>query len=183
MDFLKGHLLIAAPQLSDPNFARTVVLMIDHDEQGAVGVVLNRPSGRTVKEVWDEVGDEPCESAAAINVGGPVLGPLMAIHTCESLAEAEVLPGVYLAAGRDYLDRVVREDNSDFLVFSGYSGWGKGQLESELKQGGWITKPANKEYIFSNVNDLWQRVGQDITRDVLNPSGKIKHFPDDPSLN
>ena len=55
MEFLKGKLLIAAPQLSDPNFAQTVVLMIEHDQKGAFGVVLNRPTGRTVQELWDEL--------------------------------------------------------------------------------------------------------------------------------
>jgi putative transcriptional regulator len=182
VDSLKGHLLIAAPQLGDPNFVRTVILMIDHDENGAFGVVLNRPSDRTVKEVWEEL-DDKCECLESINVGGPVIGPLLALHTQEHLAEAEVLPGVYLTAQRENLDELVREDEATFRLFSGYSGWGEGQLEGELEQGGWITLKANKEYVFSWGDELWERIGDDITKDVYRRGLKIKQFPSDPSLN
>ncbi|MEE2707016.1 MAG: YqgE/AlgH family protein [Planctomycetota bacterium] len=182
MDSLKGHLLIAAPQLGDPNFVRTVILMIDHDENGAFGIVLNRPSGRTVKEVWDEL-DDSCECLESINIGGPVVGPLLALHTQEYLAEAEVLPGLYLTAERENLDELVRQDYSTFRLFSGYSGWGEGQLEGELEQGGWITLKAKKEYVFVWDDDLWDRVGEEITQDVYRRGLKIKQFPTDPSLN
>ncbi len=182
VDSLKGHLLIAAPQLGDPNFVRTVILMIDHDENGAFGIVLNRPSGRTVKEVWDEL-DDSCECLESINIGGPVVGPLLALHTQEYLAEAEVLPGLYLTAERENLDELVRQDYSTFRLFSGYSGWGEGQLEGELEQGGWITLKAKKEYVFVWDDDLWDRIGEEITRDVYRRGLKIKQFPTDPSLN
>jgi putative transcriptional regulator len=183
MDYLKGHLLIAAPQLADPNFSRTVVLMIEHDENGAFGVVLNRPSGRTVEDVWAELGDAPCQCKESINVGGPVMGPILAVHRDASLAEAEIMPGVYLAAQREHLDELVRRPEAIFRLFSGYSGWGEGQLENELKHGGWITKEANQDYIFDGSEDLWRRVGNDITETVLRDSVKIKHFPKDPSVN
>lgn len=182
VDSLKGHLLIAAPQLGDPNFVRTVILMIDHDENGAFGIVLNRPSDRTVKEVWDEL-DDSCECLESINIGGPVVGPLLALHTQEYLAEAEVLPGLYLTAERENLDELVRQDYSTFRLFSGYSGWGEGQLEGELEQGGWITLKAKKEYVFVWDDDLWDRIGEEITRDVYRRGLKIKQFPTDPSLN
>ena len=181
---LKGNLLIAAPQLADPNFSRAVVLMIEHDENGAFGVVLNRPSGRTVKEVWEELNDdESCDCFEIINVGGPVKGPLLALHTSESHAEADVLPGVYLAAQRETLDELVRSHYAEFRLFAGYSGWGEGQLESEMKQGGWITAKATKKHVFEMDDDLWARVGRDITSDVYRKGLKIKHFPNDPSLN
>lgn len=183
MDSLKGHLLIAAPQLADPNFARAVVLMIEHDENGAFGVVLNRPSGRTVHEIWEELADDPCDCGESVNVGGPVGGPLLALHTHKSLAEAEVMPGVYLSAQREHLDELVRQRDGGFRLFSGYSGWGGGQLENELKQGGWITKKATKQYVFTDADDLWQRVGKDITEEVYRRGLKLKNFPDDPSLN
>jgi putative transcriptional regulator len=183
MTYLKGHLLFAVPQLADPNFAQTVVLLIEHDENGAFGVVLNRPSGRTVRDVWDELAGEPCDCDKAINVGGPVMGPLLAIHRQGSLAEAEIMSGVFLAAQRDTLDELVREPTAEFRLFSGYSGWGKGQLENEMKMGGWITMRATEEYIFDASSDLWNRVGRDITRDVLGAEQKLKHFPEDPSVN
>ncbi|MEK6247227.1 MAG: YqgE/AlgH family protein [Planctomycetales bacterium] len=183
MEFLKGQLLVATPQLTDPNFSRTVVLMIEHDENGAFGVILNRPSARTVADVWSEMENSPCECLEAINVGGPVMGPILALHSEISLSEAEVLPGVYLAAQRDTLDKLVRRAEAEFRLFSGYAGWGEGQLDYELKQGGWITTVAKDDYIFDLSDDLWRRVGNDITQNVLRGAMNIKHFPDDPSVN
>jgi putative transcriptional regulator len=183
MKFLKGKLLIASPQLSDPNFAQTVILMIEHDENGAFGVVLNRPTSRTVKELWDELSEGPCQCDQAINVGGPVTGPLLAVHKQNSLAEAEIMPGIFIAAGRDYLDQLVREPAAEFRLFSGYAGWGQGQLENEMQLGGWITTKATADYIFDDAADLWSRVSRDITRNVLGAAKNLKHFPDDPSVN
>ncbi|NIP87427.1 MAG: YqgE/AlgH family protein [Planctomycetales bacterium] len=183
MEFLKGKLLIAAPQLADPNFAQTVVLMIEHDENGAFGVVLNRPTGRTVKELWDELAEDPCPCEQRINVGGPVTGPLLAVHQQHSLAEAEIMPGVFIAATREHLEQLVREPAAEFRLFSGYAGWGEGQLEKEMRMGGWITTQATADYIFDKTADLWSRVSRDITRDVLGAEKTLKHFPDDPSVN
>ena len=183
MKYLKGQLLVAANHLMDSNFSRTVVFLIEHDEHGAFGVVLNRPSERTVSEVWSELVDLPCKCTEAINVGGPVLGPILALHGEASLSEAEILPGVYLAVQRENLDQLVSRPEVTFRLFSGYSGWGDGQLENELQQGGWITTTANAAYLFGSSEDLWHRVGQDITQNVLGGAKKIKHVPDDPSLN
>jgi putative transcriptional regulator len=182
MPSLKGQLLIAAPQLSDPNFSRTVVLMIEHTEEGAFGVVLNRPSDTTVQEVWEQVGQEPTDSQEPIHVGGPVTGPLMALHDAPLLSEAEVLPGIHLSTQRDTLDQLVRSPAA-FRLYSGYAGWGGGQLESELTAGGWITRQANGDYIFYREADLWERVTKEITDEVLRPILKATHVPVDPSCN
>lgn len=182
MPSLKGHLLIAAPQLFDPNFQRTVVLLIEHNEDGAFGVVLNRPSDTTVKEVWEQVGQDPTDSLETINVGGPVPGPLLALHDAGPLSESEVMPGIHLSTQRDALDQLVRS-RAEFRLFSGYAGWGGGQLETELTQGGWITRQANGDYIFYRQDDLWERVTKDITDEVLRPVLKATHVPRDPSCN
>ncbi|HUS39064.1 MAG TPA: YqgE/AlgH family protein [Pirellulales bacterium] len=183
MKFLKGTLIIASPQLADPNFAQAVVLMIEHDENGAFGVVLNRPTDRTVEELWDEISADPCQCQQAISVGGPVTGPLLAVHKQNSLGEAEIMPGVFIAAQREYLDQLVREPAAEFRLFSGYAGWATGQLENEMKMGGWISTKATEDYIFGETGDLWNRVSRDITRHVLGAEKSLKHFPDDPSVN
>ena len=179
MDCLKGRLLLASAQLVDPNFSRTVVLLIEHDQQGAFGVVLNRPSDRTIGDIWDDIS----HTDQRINVGGPVQGPLVALHGEVSLAEAEIFPGVYLAAHREHLNQLVRQTDADVRLFSGYSGWGAGQLEHELTQGGWIIAPTKEAFVFSLANDLWQQVGKAVTSKVFASGARIKHFPDDPSLN
>lgn len=183
MESLRGHLLIASPRLPDANFYRSVVLIIHHDEQGAFGVVLNRPTNNTVAEIWEMVSDQPCKCAQPINVGGPVAGPLMALHTNQACSENEIIPGVHFATHRDHLNRIVRDPGGPFRIFSGYAGWAAGQLEAELKVGGWMTLPASSEYVFSDADTMWKRasqeVGSRITRPLLGPLA----MPDDPSLN
>lgn len=183
MESLRANLLIAVPQLPDKNFYRTVVLIIQHDEEGAFGVVLNRPSNLTISSIWEKIADEPCDNPQPINVGGPVQGPLIAVHTDDSLSENEIFPDVYFAAQMENLDQLVRQRSKPFLVFSGYSGWASGQLESEVEAGGWLTTPASYEYVFSDVDDLWKTVASDIGFDIMTHDMGIKHVPSDPSSN
>ena len=151
MDSLQGHLLLASEELVDPNFARSVVLLIEHNEQGALGVILNRPTSKTVRELWREVSQVPCESRRPVCLGGPVSGPVMALHTVPALAELEVVAGVYFAAKKQHLDELVSTAESAaptvsaaegplaagtaggdpyaFKIFVGHAGWGPGQLE------------------------------------------------------
>jgi putative transcriptional regulator len=183
MKSLQGQLLVATPQLPDANFFRAVVLMVEHNDQGAVGVVLNRRISKTVEELWREVGQSPCASRRHVNLGGPVSGPLIAIHTDEDLAEMVVLPGVFLSAQKGNLDRLVRQEEHLYRIFLGHSGWGGNQLETELEQGAWLTTPATIEYIFRDEDGLWETVAKHIGDDVLLSSLKIKHIPKDPSMN
>ncbi len=182
MRSLAGHLLVASPKLPDANFYRTVVLLIHHDEQGAIGVVLNRPTNSTVREIWEELSDEPCESDDPINLGGPVNGPLMAIHTNQACSENEILPGVYFATHRDQLNRIIHEGNLPFRIYNGYSGWASGQLESELKFGGWMVLPATFDYVFGDPDTMWQQASQEIGAEI---TSHLLHVPppDDPTCN
>ncbi len=183
MESLRAHLLVAVPQLPDVNFYHSVVLMIQHDENGAFGVVLNRPSDVTVGEIWERISDEPCDSLDPINFGGPVEGPLLALHTQESHSEGEVIPGVYLAMQKDNLNRIVQQKEHSFRIFTGYSGWGEGQLEGELEAGGWLTTPAKSEHVFHREDDLWKKVAREIGDEILFRDVKHPHMPDDPSMN
>src|SRR5436190_3140807 len=142
MGSLQGNFLIASPHLGDGNFNRSVVLMVKHDEEGAFGFVLNRPTGSTVAEIWKLIAEQPSDCEQPIYLGGPVQGPLMAVHALASAAETEILSGVYLSAHKDQLREVVAAEKAPFRLFSGYSGWGAGQLEGELEAGGWLVSPA-----------------------------------------
>lgn len=183
MSSLQSHLLAASPKLPDSNFFRTVVLLIRHDEDGALGVVLNRPTNVTVADVWEKVAEEPCESQHVINLGGPVAGPLMAVHSQMSCSETQIVPGVYFATHKDYLNQIVRQEKRPYLLFSGYAGWSAGQLENELTAGGWLTMPASEDYIFFEGDDLWERVVKEIGHEIMAPAIKGRHVPSDPSLN
>ena len=183
MASLQGSFLIASPHLGDGNFNRSVVLMVKHDEDGAFGLVLNRPTGNTVAEVWKLVSDDASDRQDPIYLGGPVQGPLMAIHGVESAAESEVLEGVYLSAHKDQLKEVVAAENVPVRLFTGYSGWGAGQLEGELEAGGWLVAPATAELVFHEKDDLWELVMHSVAQEILSPSLKARHLPSDPTLN
>lgn len=184
MSSLQGQLLIAAPQLLDPNFLRTVVLLVQHNSDGALGLVLNRPTNATIKQAWEQVRDSGCEREDQLRWGGPCQGPLTALHTSAQLADIEVLSTQLFFCGEpDKLTELVEDTSNDAKFFVGYAGWGPGQLEAEMKQGGWLTAPAAPEHVFGDEADLWQRVLKQVAQGQLFSAIKVKHVPRDPSLN
>jgi len=183
MESLKGHLLVASPHLADPNFHRTVVLLVHHSEEGTLGVVLNRRADKTIRELWESVSQTPCETDQHFHLGGPVSGPLMAVHTEKSLAELEIMPGLYFAAQREHIEKLIAQDSKPFRVFVGHSGWSGGQLEGELNEGSWLTTPATVDHVFADESDLWKRVAKQIGDSMLRSMLDIKDLPEDPSLN
>jgi putative transcriptional regulator len=183
MESLEGQLLVASPQLLDPNFARSLVLLIQHNQEGAFGLVVNRPITKTIQELWREVGSAPCKSRQPIYLGGPVPGPLMALHDKRPLAEREVVPGVLFAAKKPHLDQLVLSEEPAYKVFVGHSGWGAGQLENELHQGAWRTLPATAEYVFSTDDTLWETVFREIGHELLKSMLHVKDLPPDPTVN
>lgn len=154
-------LLVAHPFLQDPNFRRSVVLIVAHDSSGSLGFVLNRPTPVRVKEVTDFLG----EVDYPLYMGGPVQqNTLHIVHTLGPILEdsQEVGGGLYwsgnwkklraLLAVRDIPQEMIR-------FFAGYAGWGPGQLEAEIAQGAWLVFPAQKAYVFSaDPKTLWTRV-------------------------
>jgi putative transcriptional regulator len=180
---LAGHFLVASRYLRDPNFAKSVVLMIQHDAEGAVGVVINRPAEKSIREVWDTLKYDPCERDDVIYIGGPVPGPLVAVHTLEPFSEREVLAGVHVAMHRDAIDVIVRRKDVSLRLYSGHAGWGSGQLEGELEAGGWLTTEATREEIFADHETIWKSVTERIGLEIMAPDIGEKFVPTDPSLN
>jgi putative transcriptional regulator len=183
MKSLAGQFLVASPYLRDPNFAQTVVLMLQHEEQGALGVVLNRPGDKTVDEVWKMIGADPFGCTQLVHVGGPVPGPLIALHNQESFSEKEILPNLYMSMQKDSIDVLIRRKDAKFRLFSGNAGWGGGQLENEMRVGGWLTAPAQASEVLSDPEILWRRVCGTIGRRIMAPNLPPEHVPNDPSLN
>jgi len=180
---LEGHFLVASPHLMDPNFARTVVLLIQHNEEGAMGIVLNRSLHKTIQQLWKEVHEGHCENQQHLNLGGPVSGPLVALHTDAELGEMEIVPGLYFSVDKAHLEQLVQRQGQRLKMFIGHSGWGGGQLENELSQGAWLTAPASLEDVFQEEQEIWRLVSRRIGRQFLVSMLNIKHVPDDPSSN
>jgi putative transcriptional regulator len=181
VDSLRGQLIVAAPQLGDPNFARTVVLITEHSDEGAMGIVLNRPATTTVADATPELVElvEPDED---VYVGGPVQ-PSSVIVLAEFGDSAEAGVPVFerigfIAAGTDPEELTRTVDRA--RVFAGFAGWSPGQLEEELERDDWILEPALPDDVFARVPArLW--------KDVLERKGGqfalIARMPLDPSLN
>jgi putative transcriptional regulator len=178
---LAGQLLLAAPTLQDPNFARTVVLIGVHSDEGAMGVVLNRPSAATVGEAVPQL-QAAVDELERVYVGGPVQ-PVSVVCLAEfldpSFAELIVLgrigfpkPGTDLTA----LGRATARKR----VFAGYAGWGEGQLDAEIERGDWIADPALPEDVFSDSPlELWGSV----LRRKGGSYALLARMPVDPSTN
>jgi putative transcriptional regulator len=181
MDAARGQLLIAGPSLLDPNFWRTVVLIVEHSDEGALGVVLNRPSETTVGEAVPQL-EELVDGSERIFIGGPVQpSSVIVLAQFEDPGEAALVAfedvGV-LATGSSIEEVAAGVRRS--RAFVGHAGWGPGQLDAELERGDWILEPARHEDAFSDQpSDQWPTV---LTR----KGGRyalLARMPADPSVN
>jgi putative transcriptional regulator len=177
---LTGHLLLSNATLFDPNFRRTVVLIGHHDEEGAVGVVLNRPLDVTVDEAVPPLADL-VQRGDVVYQGGPVQ-PEAAVVVADFEDPAKA--GVVALGTIGFLPEEADPDDLGAIrrarVFAGYSGWGPGQLEEELDEDAWLVTPALPEDVFDDEPEgLWERV---IAR--LGPTyAMMRTMPFDPSAN
>ena len=170
MDGWSGHLLIAPAWMTDPNFAHSVVLLLQHDASGAFGLVLNRPSQTRVDTVWKEATGEACRVRAALFLGGPVPGPLIALHDREEAADRTALDGVYVTSDPERLAGLLADPPQSLRVFAGYSGWGAEQLEHELQDAAWVTTPARTQDVFRAPDEeLWRDALRRATDEVQDP--------------
>jgi putative transcriptional regulator len=184
MKSLKGQLLVASPSLMSPFFARTVILMFDHSQKGAMGVVLNRPTEATVGDVAEQVLDEPLDWSKPIHLGGPVTGPLLVVHIEPDLADQEVLDGVYQSIDAEKVRQILQRQSEPSLIVANYSGWGPGQLEGELAEDSWLTCDATMDLVFwEGSGDLWAEVVSRIRSTQLQNILGLDHLPEDPSVN
>ena len=182
MDSLRGQLLIASPAVHDPNFRRTVVLIAEHNEAGAMGVILNRPAQVTVAGAVPEL-EELAEHDEAVHLGGPVGESSVTV-----LAEFADLDAAALLIDDDLGFLGSQADTHEHLadvvnrarVFAGHAGWEPGQLEAEMEEESWIVEPALREDVFTeDPEGLWSSL-------LRRKGGEyvvIATMPDDPSLN
>ena len=154
---LRGHFLIASKRLrDDSNFYKSVVLMLEHGEHGAMGLVINRPSSIRVAHALAGHFNLP-ETEDVVFCGGPVEpSALVILHDDSNFQDdgPSVLPGLFVGGSPEAFERVIADAaeegkfNHCFRVLSGYAGWGEGQLENEIARGDWHTHPACRELVF-----------------------------------
>jgi putative transcriptional regulator len=178
---MKGKLLFSTPALFDPNFRRTVILVGEHGDDGAMGVVLNRPTSVTVADAVPPL-SELVEDDDVVHLGGPVQ-PQAVVVLADFLDAAHVgdfvvdsvgfLPGEIADADEVGPVRALR-------VFAGYAGWSPGQLEEELGEGSWLVLPARASDVFG---ERPERLWSDVLRRQGGALAVLALLPDDPSLN
>lgn len=180
--YLKGQLLLDSGQLSGSFFQRTVVLVCQHDAEGAFGLVLNRSSGNKLGEMIVADVPEPLKEQL-LYLGGPVqLSALSFLHSDNFLPEASVMPNLDLGHSLDTLVELGESfsPTQKMKLFAGYAGWSPGQLEDEMKRQAWITHPATIDLVFDTDPDtLWQM----IMRQKGLKYRLIAEMPEDVSLN
>ena len=156
----KGKFLVAARKLMDPNFLQTVVLLIDYDPSGAMGVIINRPIEMKLSEVFKDI-KELQKRTETIFSGGPVMRNqlLLLVRTgARPEGSLRVLHHVYVAPQLELIGQMIKnEEKGDrFRVYAGYAGWGRGQLDREVKRGDWHILPADADTVFNKApSDIW----------------------------
>jgi putative transcriptional regulator len=162
-EIASGSLLVASPELADPNFSHSVVLVLRRDDNGAIGVVINRVTSLAPSKIFPELAPTLGSYAGKLYRGGP-LAPSRLLFLVRGLAAAtvngpEVADKVFLAADPDSLPEILRLSTGpdEFRMFAGHAEWTAGQLDSEVKHGAWRVVPATAELVFSDKpTKLWE---------------------------
>ncbi len=183
---LRGHFLIAGCRLRDPNFFKTAVLIVEHNEEGAMGLVVNRPSSVSVANALAAHFNLP-DNGDLVYLGGPVEPEaLFVLHGSAECDDGErpVVEGLYIGTSTEIFERVVQSsmqaEDLAFRVFSGCAGWGPGQLDGELARGDWFTLAATAELVLhEDPYSLWDL----LLRKVYESNRLVPHFSQHPEWN
>ena len=172
--FLNGQLLVATSDMRDPRFRETVILMVRHSKDGAMGLVINRPAGdQRLSRILQDLGDDGANASGSlpIYIGGPVQPELgFILHTTDYRRAGiiDVTGDIAVTATREIVrDIAAGAGPKKFMLIFGYAGWGPGQLEGELARGSWYTAPLDLPLVFDLDRDrVWERAVERRTRDL-----------------
>jgi putative transcriptional regulator len=179
---LTNHLLIAMPNLGDPNFHRSVTYICQHDTEGALGLILNRATDMGLQELLQQLDIQlqPKVQNSAIMFGGPVepnSGFILHRPRGNWSSTLAVTDEIGLTTSRDVLDAIAQGAGpADSIVALGYAGWAGGQLEDELMNNAWLTLPANADMLFNTPPErLWRSAANALGIDITQLSGDVGH--------
>ena len=156
----KGRFLVATKSLLDPNFRETVILLLDYSATGAMGLVINRPTEFTIAQALPEL-DQLGESTDPVHLGGPVqVQQVTILLRADSRPHGayDVFDDVWVLTSQTSMDHMAPEEGK-YRVFAGYSGWGGGQLDAELRRGSWYVVDAQADLVFSTpIPEIWPQM-------------------------
>jgi putative transcriptional regulator len=183
--YLGNHFLVSMPQMADDNFARTVTLICQHDENGALGIVINRLSSHTLGEIYQQLEIEIADRQSAaqpVFEGGPVHREFgLVVHSSAPGHQWEsTLPignALALTSSKDILVDMARGAGPERALMSlGYAGWGPGQLEQEILQNAWFSTPVEQQILFdTRVDEKWNHAAGLIGMDLNKLTGQVGH--------
>lgn len=183
--YLSNHFLVSMPQLEDDNFSRTVTLICQHDENGALGIVINRLSSHTLGEIYHQLEIQVSDRLSAsqpVFEGGPVHREFgLVVHSLDPVrrweSTLEISPGLGLTSSRDILEDMARGIGPDRSLMSlGYAGWAPGQLEQEILQNAWFSTPVEERILFdTRVEEKWNLAAMLIGMDLTKLTGQVGH--------
>jgi len=181
---LQGELLVASELLEETPFARTVVYVLQDDPAGTFGVVLNRPADKQLRAAWTAAsGINLAEDDPHLLSGGPLGGPVFALHAQQQLGEIAVNNGIFLSATAESIGQLVAQHEEPYRICLGVVGWKNGQLRQELERHVWYHLPASPGIVFDQTRLLWEKsllsFGQQSLRDILS----LGDLPPNPERN
>ena len=157
----KGMFLIASPKLQDPNFAKSVVLLIDYGQNGAIGLVINRPTDVRLSRVFPDI-DDLHDRTETLFIGGPVEIDSVFIlirSDSQTLNSLPLLKNLYLSGDTSALGQVLDDKRQEARVYAGYAGWAPEQLDAEIARGDWSVVPADAQTVFDAVpGEIWEKL-------------------------
>lgn len=181
-DVQPGTMLIASPALADSPYRRCVVLVLQNNDDGTFGVVLNRPANEDIKSAWQGM-TGTSEDNRNIVQGGPIGGPVFAIHQKPAIAELAVPGGVFVTSQSDKFQQLIDQDDAQYRIVFGIAGWKQGQLQNEIESGLWFEHHADLSRIFDNPEFMWERSLRQYGRKMLADTIGLNSIPIDPLLN
>ncbi len=179
---LSGKCLLSSPFLEDGNFFRSIVLILQHSDDQAFGLILNRPTEYLLPKVVSMVCELKCVHNDPLYCGGPVDGPLIAIHDTPDVGGHPCSDRLYVTSDQDDLKKLFVTEGAKLKLFDGFSGWGPGQLDSELESGSWLVSHINSDEILAE-EDLWDLLVKRIGNDILGSGLDGAQPTADPSWN
>ena len=183
---LAGYLLVAAPGVQDPVFARSVCIIVEHSKEQTIGIMLNRRLSIETESLWDQLLEgaaKPSNSISHVNFGGPQNGPVLAIHDNQMFAEGGNSQGIYMSAQSETLKKLAQSTPDHCRLFIGHAVWQVSQLETEIIHGDWHVLPAVPELVFADEHTMWARGIQVVGNGIIQAATGLPYLMSQPSLN
>ena len=180
---LQGRLLVASRALEGTGFSRTVILILQENEQGTFGVILNRPADARAIEAWQKKSNSPEHVIQHLSCGGPLGGPVFAVHRDGDIGEIRVADDLFVSASTESLGRLFVGPDQHYRVFLGIAGWNEKQLQNETDRGLWYVIDDCEDDVVGPPDHLWERCliryGKSQLRGILG----VSSLPDQSAWN